>query len=41
MTTQTISASGHQGLAVGLVLGSLIVGIITVATITVSFAQGF
>lgn len=41
MTAQTISASGRQGLAVwGFVLGTLLVGIVTVAAMTVSFAQG-
>jgi len=40
MTARTISASGYQGLAVwGFVLGTLLVGIVTVATVTVSFAQ--
>jgi hypothetical protein len=40
MTAQTISASGCQGLAVwGFVLGTLLVGIVTVAAVTVSFAQ--
>jgi hypothetical protein len=40
MTVQTISAAGRPGLAVwGFVLCTLLVGIVTVAAITVSFAQ--
>jgi hypothetical protein len=40
VTARTISASGCQGLAVwGIVLGALLVGIVTAATVTASFAQ--
>jgi hypothetical protein len=39
MTAQTITASGGHGLAVwGLVLGTLLIGIVTVAAVTVSVA---
>lgn len=39
MTAQTITASGGHGLAVwGVVLGTLLVGIVTVAAVTVSVA---
>jgi len=39
MTAQTMTASGHHGLAVwGVVLGTLLIGIATVAAVTVSVA---
>lgn len=41
MTAHPLPAAGRQELAVwGFVLGSLLVGIVTVAAVTVSFAQG-
>jgi hypothetical protein len=41
MIARTTPASGDQGLAVwGFVFGTLLVGIVAAATVTVSFAQG-
>ena len=40
MVARTITASGQPGLAVwGFVLGALMVGIVTVATVTISVAH--